>query len=77
MLIPDLGSALVPLTEDTPDDVGEWPAEASRQPQGQGGREKEMARVFEPVRQHVVRAMKCGGAPSHIGLENRYQRLLM
>ena len=28
-----------------------------------GKRQKEKARVFEPVRQHVVRAMKCGGAP--------------
>ena len=26
MLIPDLGSALIPLTEDTPDEVGGWPA---------------------------------------------------
>ena len=26
MLIPDLGSALIPHTEDTLDDVGEWPA---------------------------------------------------
>ena len=26
MLLPDLGDALIPLTEDTPDDVGEWPA---------------------------------------------------
>ena len=26
MLFPDLGNALIPLTEDIPDDVGEWPA---------------------------------------------------
>ena len=58
MLLPDLGDALIPLTEDTPDNVGEWPANhahgsipcprqhtmlqrASRQLQGQGGRERE------------------------------------
>ena len=40
-----------------------WLQRASRQPQGQGGREKEKAQVFEPVRQHVVRAVKSGGAP--------------
>ena len=26
MLFPDLGNVLIPLTQDTPDDVGEWPA---------------------------------------------------
>ena len=26
MLFPDLGNLFIPLTEDTPDDVGEWPA---------------------------------------------------
>ena len=26
MLFPDHGSALIPYTEDTPDEVGEWPA---------------------------------------------------
>ena len=26
MLFPDHGSVLIPLTEDTPDKVGEWPA---------------------------------------------------
>ena len=26
MLFPDLGNALIPLTEDTPDNAGEWPA---------------------------------------------------
>ena len=51
MLFPDHGSALIPNTEDTPDEVEEWPANhahsslqwlqrASRQPQGQGGRER-------------------------------------
>ena len=89
MLIPDLGSALISLTEDTPDDVGEWPANhahasipglqrASRQLEGQGGREKEKAQVFEPVRQHVVRAVKSGGAPSqptynHQTITDRHQ----
>ena len=29
MLFPDHGSALIPLTEDTPDKVGEWPANHS------------------------------------------------
>ena len=73
MLIPDHGSALISLTEDTPDDVGEWPANhahgrASRQLQGQGGREKEKARVFELV----------GGAPTqptydHHPITDRHQ----
>ena len=74
MLFPDLGDALISLTEDTPDDVGmacqpcpqqlTWLQRAPRQPQGQGGREKEKVQVFEPVCRHVVCAMKCGGAPS-------------
>ena len=30
MLFPDHGSALIPLTEDSPDEVGEWPANHAR-----------------------------------------------
>ena len=37
---------------------------ASRQLQGQGGRETKCSRL-EHVRQYKVCAMKCGGAPSH------------
>ena len=39
-----------------------WLQRASRQLQGQGGREREKAQDFEPVRQRVVCAMKCGVA---------------
>ena len=75
MLFPDLGDALIPLTEDTPDDVGEWPANHAHGsiPGCRGhlanyrtreGGKKEKAQGFEPVRERVVCAMKCGGAPS-------------
>ena len=35
-----------------------WLQRASRQPQGQGRKAKEKAQVFEPARQHVVRAVR-------------------
>ena len=41
-----------------------WLQRASRQPQGQGGRERKEALVSEMRWQRMVRAMKCGGAPT-------------
>ena len=59
MLFPDLGNVLISLTEDI---LAAYLAAEGISPTT--GREKEKAQDFEPVRQHVVCAMKCGGAPS-------------
>ena len=46
-----------------------WLQRASRQPQGQGGRERKEALVTEMRWQRMVRAMKCGGAPYPTNLQ--------
>ena len=67
MLFPDLGDAFIPLTEvmacQPRPRQRTWLQRASRQLQGQGGRETKMLRL-EHVRQYMVCAMKCGVAPS-------------
>ena len=56
-----------------------WLQRASRQTQGQGGRERKVALVsFEPTCRHVVRAMKRGGVPTqptynHQSITDRHQ----
>ena len=60
-----------------------WLQRASRQPQGQGGREKKNALVsLEPTCRPMVRAMKCGGDPTqptynHQSITDRHQRRLV
>ena len=75
VVFPDHGSALISLTEDTPDDVVEWPANhahgslpgcrrhLANHRAREGGKRKE-ALVSEMRWQHMVRAMKCGEAPT-------------
>ena len=74
MLFPDLGDALIPLTEDILDNVGYWPANHAHGSipgcrghlanyRAREGGKKKKAQGFEPVRQCVVCAVKCGGAP--------------
>ena len=72
----DLGNASSPYTEDTPDEVREWPANhAPSSSPGcrghladhrarEGGEEIDALESFEPACQHMVHAMKCGGDPT-------------
>ena len=72
----DHGSALISHTEDTPDKVGEWPANHAHSSlpgcrrhlanhrAREGGKRKIALVSFEPTCRHVVCAMKCGGDPT-------------
>ena len=75
MLFPDLGDALISLTEDTPDDVGEWPANHAHgslpgcrghlaNHRAREGGKKRRTGVPEPKCRQMVRAVKCGGDPT-------------
>ena len=82
MLLPDDGSALIPLTEDTPDKVEEWPANhahgslpgcrrhLANHRAREGGKGKTL-RCFETRCQRMVRAMKCGGVPTQPPVHHR------
>ena len=83
MLFPDLGDALLPLRERHPGQRGlmacqpfprqqTWLQRASRQLQGQGGREEKTLRCLLSPRVHIVCAMMCDGDPTNLHPSNHH-----